>query len=234
MQSPAGAISAAGRVFAWSGALLFAAAIGYFLITYALTFGESQQGRPSVRAIAWNVALFTVFALHHSLFARLRVREVIARHVPPDLERSCYVWVASLLFAGVCALWRPVAGTAWIVPRPFGVLAYLVMAVGVSLTLLSARVIDVFELAGVRRSTAAEFKVSGPYGLVRHPIYLGWFLMVFGVPVMTGTRLVFALASCAYLLIAIPFEERSLRRTTGGKYDEYIRRVPWKLVPGLY
>ena len=58
--------------------------------------------------------------------------------------------------------------------------------------------------------------------------------MVFGVPRMTGTRLAFALVSCAYLLIAIPLEERTLRQTTDGKYGEYSRLVRWKLVPGIY
>ena len=33
---------------------------------------------------------------------------------------------------------------------------------------------------------------------------------------MTMTRLVFAVVSGAYLLVAIPFEERSLRATAGG------------------
>jgi protein-S-isoprenylcysteine O-methyltransferase Ste14 len=58
--------------------------------------------------------------------------------------------------------------------------------------------------------------------------------MVVGVPVMTGTRLVFAVVSCVYLLIAIPLEERTLRQTTSGRYDEYMRLVRWKLVPGVY
>jgi hypothetical protein len=79
-----------------------------------------------------------------------------------------------------------------------------------------------------------EFKTTGPYGLVRHPIYLGWFLIVFGVGTMTMTRLVFAVVSCAYILLAIPFEERSLRRETNGAYDRYMQKVPRKLVPGLY
>jgi len=115
------------------------------------------------------------------------------------------------------------------------------------LSVRSAGVIDIWELAGVRqagvkpeaggRTPAAEeltFKTDGPYGLVRHPIYLGWFLMVFGVPAMTMTRLVFALVSCAYLLMAIPLEEATLRRTTAGKYDEYSRLVRWRIFPGVY
>jgi protein-S-isoprenylcysteine O-methyltransferase Ste14 len=48
------------------------------------------------------------------------------------------------------------------------------------------------------------------------------------------TRFVFAVVSCAYILVAIPFEERSLRRSSNGAYDRYMKRVPRKLVPGVY
>jgi protein-S-isoprenylcysteine O-methyltransferase Ste14 len=51
---------------------------------------------------------------------------------------------------------------------------------------------------------------------------------------MTGSRLVFAAVSTVYLLIAIQFEERSLRRTAGAAYSEYARQVRWRLVPYLY
>jgi methanethiol S-methyltransferase len=244
------------RIFAWGGALLFAAALGYFLYTYAFTFGESQDGSPSApagsgvgRAIAWNVLLFTVFALHHSVFARTRVRALVARTVPGHLERSFYVWVASALFIAVCALWQPVAGIAWAIP-PW--LAYAVLLFGIGLTLASARVIDVWDLAGVRQATVrssdsqrlgvepsegvgtGEFKTTGPYGFVRHPIYSGWFLMVLGIPVMTGTRLTFAVVSCAYLVLAVPFEERTLVAASGGTYLAYSKAVRWRLIPGVY
>ena len=79
-----------------------------------------------------------------------------------------------------------------------------------------------------------DFKTTGPYGLVRHPIYLGWFLIVFAVGTMTMTRLVFAVVSCVYLLIAIPLEERSLRAASGGAYDRYMQQVRRKLIPGVF
>jgi protein-S-isoprenylcysteine O-methyltransferase Ste14 len=235
------------RLCAWGGALLFALSLGYFLFTYAFTFRETQQSAPFLPAVLWNVTLFTVFALHHSLFARERVRAAVARTVPPALERSLYVWIASLLFIGVCALWQPLDGVVWSTPSPFGWLLYALLATGVWLSVHSARVIDVWELAGVRQALTPNahperqskggswtFKTDGPYGIVRHPIYLGWFLMVFGVPAMTMTRFVFALVSCGYLVIAIPFEERTLRRLSAGKYDEYMNRVRWRLIPGIY
>jgi methanethiol S-methyltransferase len=256
VHSPGGRIPWAWRAFAWLGALLFGASLAYFLFTYAVTFGENQEAPAPLRAIAWNLGLFTVFALHHSVFARERVRAFVARTVPACLERSVYVWVASALLIAVCRWWQPIGGTAWSVAPPLGWLLYGVLATGVWLSVVSARTIDVWDLAGVRHVRASThrrsqipnpksqhptpksqditFHTKGPYGVVRHPIYLGWFLMVFGVPTMTGTRLMFALVSCAYLLIAVPFEERTLRHTTGGRYDEYIRLVRWKLVPWIY
>lgn len=229
--------------FAWGGAVLFLVSLSFFFYSYAVTFGETINFSPDAasdraRAIAVNIVLFSMFALHHSVFARETVRAWVARVVPPPLERSWYVWVASVLFIAVCAWWQPVAGVAWRIDGAWRWLALAAQAVGLWLTLHSAAIIDIFELSGLRqlspRREPTEFKTSGPYGWVRHPIYTGWFLAVFCTPTMTMTRLVFAVVSSVYLLIAIPFEERSLRHTAGEAYAAYSRRVRWRLVPGLY
>ena len=231
------------RAFAWAGAVLFATALAYFLFTYVVTFGEIVRGGPALRAILIDVALFSVFALHHSVFARSRVRALVSRHVPPHLERSMYVWVASLMLIAVCARWQAVPGVLWQLPTPWSWVIWTLPLAGVWLTLRGAAVIDGLELAGVRQVSSpefqlpapkeTEFKTTGPYGWVRHPIYLGWMLLVFGVGTMTMTRLVFAVVSSVYILIAIPFEERTIRDSSPG-YGEYMRRVPWKLIPHLY
>jgi methanethiol S-methyltransferase len=237
---------ASARAFAWGGTILFFASLSYFLYSYAITFGEIgggptvDAGRDTgfVGATTFNVALFTAFALHHSVFAREPVRAWVARLVPADLERSWYVWIASLLFIAVCALWQPVPGPAWRLEGTWRPVAYIVQALGIWLTLHSAAIIDIFELSGVRQLSARggpmEFKRSGPYGWVRHPIYTGWILLVFAAPTMTMTRLVFAIVSSLYLLLAIPFEERSIRAASAGAYDAYAAQVRWKLFPGVY
>ncbi len=227
-------------MFAWAGAALFFASLAYFFYSYLVTFARPAASTPP-GAHALDVTLFTVFALHHSVFARERVRARIARLVPPGLERSFYVWVASLLFIAVCALWQPVAGVLWEVDQPVRVVFWLLQVLGAWLTLRSAVIIDIRDLAGLRsRGTATdpahptEFKAVGPYAWVRHPIYTGWFLLVFASSPMTGTRFLFAAVSSAYLLLAIPLEERSLRATTNGAYERYMQRVRWRLVPGVY
>jgi methanethiol S-methyltransferase len=222
------------RPIAIGGLVFFVDALVYFAYRFVGPFGVERAGSVDARLIIFDVVLFTVFALHHSLFARDRIRKRITRMVG-SLERSVYVWIASVLFVAVCALWRPIAGAAWRIDQ--AALAWALRAaqlVGVWLAVGSAMALDLLELSGVRSPRATEFKVRGPYGWVRHPIYLGWFLMVFAVPHMTMTRFVFAATSSVYLLIAIPFEERSLRHSSSGAYDRYMREVRWKLLPHVY
>jgi protein-S-isoprenylcysteine O-methyltransferase Ste14 len=232
------------RIFAWTGALLFAGSLLYFLFSYAITFGETMAGPLRAADVVVNAGLFAVFAVHHSVFARESMRARVARVLSPALERSVYIWAASLMLILVCLLWRPLPGVVWQVRGPTAWLLALVQLAGAWLSVRSAAIIDIWDLSGVRQAAGrpsgrpapgvTEFKTEGPYGWVRHPIYLGWFLLVLAVPTMTMTRLAFALISCAYVLLAIPLEERSLRRTSSGAYEDYMRRVPWKLVPRVY
>ena len=227
------------RTFAWAGATLFVVSLAYFAWRYFGPFGEVAAGRDLMRPIALNVILFSVFALHHSLLARIGAKALITRAVPAQLERATYVWVASLLFLAVCAWWQPVPGVLW---RAGGAAAWTLRGlslIGAWLTLQSAAMLDMFELAGTRplmapRSDDGELKAHGPYALVRHPIYLAWLFLVWTPTTMTGTRAVFAAISTAYLVIAIPFEERSLRASLGPAYAAYAGRVRWRLVPGIY
>jgi protein-S-isoprenylcysteine O-methyltransferase Ste14 len=222
------------RPFAVGGLVFFIDALVYFAYRFVGPFAVERAGGVDVRIIVFDVMLFSVFALHHSLFARDTIRKRITGLVG-SLERSVYVWIASALFVAVCALWRPLAGATWRIDQPAAVWTLrAAQLAGVWLAVHSALMIDLFELAGLREAQATEFKPAGPYGWVRHPIYLGWFLMVFPVPHMTMTQFVFAVTSSVYLLIAIPFEERSLRHSTSGAYDRYMREVRWKLLPHVY
>jgi methanethiol S-methyltransferase len=269
VHDPRRAATPTARAFAWSGAAAFVLSLGYFLYRYGTAFGVVMDGPVRPAAVVWNVLLFSGFAAHHSVFARQPVRQwLIGRF--PHLERSIYVWIASVLFVVVCWLWQPVAGTAWSLDGPARALLVLLQVGGMTFSVYSASRLSIWELAGLaqlnsqlpaanrqripdsqRPRTAnhqpptdsppptdppppTAFDASGPYGLVRHPIYLGWFVLVFAVGTMTNTRLVFAAVSCVYVLIAIPFEERTLSASSQGAYERYRKRVPWRLVPRVY
>ena len=227
------------RVFAWGGALLFLLS----LLSFALVYGwRLRVPTPGTITSAWrdaldNLILFTVFALHHSIMARTGAKAWLTRVVPPDLERSLYVWIASGLFLAVCWMWQPLPGVIW---ETSGVLFWVLSAIqliGVGLTLRAARVVGVWELAGVRQpdhTRPVEFSASGPFAIVRHPIYLGWVLIVFATPVMTTSRFEFAVVSTAYLIAAIPLEESSLLEAFPEKYRAYQRQMPWRLIPKVW
>ncbi len=183
-----------------------------------------------------NVVLFTVFALHHSVMARTGAKAWLTRRIPADLERSLYVWIASILFLAVCWLWQPLPGMVWEVRGP-GLALYIAQFFGIALTLAAARIVGMWELAGVQQpdlTKPIEFRVAGPFSLVRHPIYLGWILMVFATPVMTTSMLLFAVVSTVYLIAAIPFEERSLLEAFPEKYGAYQRAMKWRLIPFIW
>ncbi len=74
---------------------------------------------------------------------------------------------------------------------------------------------------------------SGPYGLVRHPIYTGLLIAVIASVLMNGTALgiVGGLAMLAGFIAKARLEEKTLREALGAPaYDAYASRVPM-LIP---
>jgi methanethiol S-methyltransferase len=221
------------RLFVWAGGIVFVGSLAWCAYSYLVRWAVPHD--VDWTAPGFNAFVFTVFALHHSLFARSWAKDGLARLVPARLLRSVYVWIASLLLVAVCVLWKPIGGivyhhTGWIAAGHV-----LVQVLGVWIVAQSVRAIDALELAGIRSpSDAAGLQVAGPYRLVRHPLYLGWILVVFGAALMTGDRLTFAAITTLYLVLAIPWEERSLRLAFGSDYEHYMRRVRWRMIPFIY
>lgn len=76
---------------------------------------------------------------------------------------------------------------------------------------------------------------TGPYRIVRHPMYAGAGLYLIGMPLLLGSWLglvVLPLIFCA-LAIRIFIEEETLRRGLPG-YRDYEVRVPYRILPGIW
>ena len=73
---------------------------------------------------------------------------------------------------------------------------------------------------------------TGPYAIVRHPMYLGALFYMAGTSLVLGSwwGLVTVPILTLLLGVRIGIEERALRSGLEG-YDDYARRVPWRLIP---
>lgn len=224
------------RLFVWAGGALFVASLAYLAYSYLIVWARPVEfDGPSWSAAAVDTVLLTAFAVHHSLFAREPVKTWLARTVPERLIRSVYVWVASTLLVLVCLWWRPVGGSLYSADGWRALVLTAVQLTGIWIIARSAAAIDPLELAGIRQQSRLEaLQIKGPYGWVRHPLYLGWLLATFGAAHMTGDRLAFAVLTAIYLVVAVSWEERSLVHAFGETYEEYKRRVRWRMVPYVY
>lgn len=83
----------------------------------------------------------------------------------------------------------------------------------------------------------AEQKVitTGPYAIVRHPMYAGAMLYCVGIPLALGSYWGFAALALMFpfLIWRLFDEERLLRKELPG-YAEYCLKVKWRLVPGAF
>ena len=84
---------------------------------------------------------------------------------------------------------------------------------------------------------AANQKVidSGPYSLLRHPMYAGALLYLMGTPLALGSYwgLVPFVSMIPFLIWRIFDEEKMLTKELEG-YGEYKQRVRYRLVPGVW
>jgi methanethiol S-methyltransferase len=225
-------------ILAGMSVVAFAAALALLVAAYGWAFATPAgpwRLDDAMAPVLVNLWLFTMFALHHSVFARLGVKARLASVLPGIASGVLYVWMSSALFAMVLLLWRPVPGVAWTAPASWTWLFQVVQLTGVGIAIDSARRLDWAAFLAIRPRVSEEPPTrAGLYGLIRHPIYLGWMLAVWTTPFMTGTRLSFAATSTAYLLVGMQFEERSLRHAMGDAYRRYVAEVRWRVVPYVY
>ncbi|MFZ5556056.1 MAG: methanethiol S-methyltransferase [Pseudomonadota bacterium] len=198
---------------------------------------------PFLNALVTNLGLLALFAIQHSLMARPEFKKLWTRVIPEPTERSTYVLASSLALIALFWFWEPMGGTVWTITDPVGRgVMYALFASGWLLVLVTTFLINHFDLFGLRQVwlhfrgkpyTPLRFVTPGPYRLVRHPLYVGWLLAFWATPAMTAAHLVFALATTAYILLAIRLEERDLEAVHGDDYANYKQRVPM-LVPRLF
>jgi len=196
---------------------------------------DSGAVGPVAQALLINTVLLGIFAVQHSVMARPAFKAWWTRFVPPPVERSTYVLFASLALILLFWQWRPLPTPVWSVQsEPAAMVIWALFWIGWATVLLSTFLINHFDLFGLRQVWAyrrnreippSEFHTPLFYRVVRHPLYLGFIIAFWAAPTMSQGRLFFALATTAYILIAIQLEEHDLLNHFGDTYRDYKSRV---------
>jgi protein-S-isoprenylcysteine O-methyltransferase Ste14 len=150
-------------------------------------------------------------------------RALMAAYVP--------VFVATYVVAGLDFRlgWSDLPPTlrafAFVLVGAFYPLLFLVLRENAFLS----RVVEVNPEAGHRVVT------TGPYAVVRHPMYAGYIVWLVATPLALGSlpALAPALLIAGGILVRTVLEDRTLHAELPG-YPEYAARVRWRLVPGVF
>jgi methanethiol S-methyltransferase len=210
----------------------------------AMFFGMSA----SLGSVPWpwaalaNAALILQFPLAHSfLLTRVGSRR-LARLVPSEhgqtLATTTYATIASIQLLALFVLWTP-SGVVWW--RAEGA-AFVILcaAYAASWAVLAKASFDAgaevqsgalgwLSLLQNIRPVFPDMPTTGLFRFVRHPIYVGFILTLWTVPVWTPDQLAVALSFTAYCLAAPLLKERRFARLYGERFTAYRARVPYVL-----
>ena len=221
---------------------VFLYAVGFIGNLVTPTAIDREPKSTFANAICINAMLLTIFAVQHSLMARPFFKRWITRIIPIAAERSTYVLASNAAMILMFVFWQPLGISIWEFSDPFAkAFAYTFFFAGWALVFASTCMISHFDLFGLRQAwlyfrhqhyRPLKFRIPGLYRYVRHPLYVGWLMVIWATPNMTVSHLFFSIMTSLYIAIAVRFEERDLVDALGDDYRNYKRRVPM-FVPRL-
>jgi protein-S-isoprenylcysteine O-methyltransferase Ste14 len=176
---------------------------------------------------------------------------ILAATIHPDLieERSArrlgakawdrrlvpVLWLLGLVTLVVAGLDHRYHWTAPF-PVPVRVGALSIFLVGHGIVILAGIANRFFSgVVRIQEERGHHVIATGPYARIRHPGYLGLLLCLGSEPLIFNS--LWALVPCGMavglLVVRTSLEDRTLRRELHG-YQEYCRRVRFRLVPGIW
>ena len=208
----------------------------------AMFFGMSA----SLGAVPWpwavfaNAALIVQFPLAHSFFLTRRGNQWLARLIPGQhgrtLATTTYAIIASLQLIALFAFWTP-SGIVWW--RADGMaFVSICMAYAAAWAVLAKASFDAgaelqsgalgwLSLMQNIRPVFPNMPTTGLFRFIRQPIYVGFILTLWTVPVWTPDQLVLALSFTAYCLLGPRLKERRFLAIHGDSFAAYVRSVPY-------
>lgn len=188
-----------------------------------------------------QITLWVAYGALHSILASSKVKQFLSKTMGNGYRYYRLIYNLIAFVSLVALLWYQQTlpanrfwGFDWLVDT----LSVIFVSSGLIIIFRALRGYDLREFLGLTSSvkaTASEFRSDGLLRYVRHPLYTGTILFVWGLFIEDASlrSLITAVCATVYILIGIVFEERKLVTEFGEKYLDYRRRVPM-LFPNFY
>jgi protein-S-isoprenylcysteine O-methyltransferase Ste14 len=193
------------------------------------------------------ITAFIFWSVLHSITAsagfKIMIRSWVGQRPYDGLYRLTYNLFSAITFLPVLWLLTTIVpnDVIWRVPQPVSYLFVLIQLVGVVGLIVSLLQTDLMRFAGIgqaARFLRGEEEINPPptlvtrgtYAYVRHPLYFFSLLILWFLPIMTWSTLLFSLLSTIYFWVGSILEERRLISTFGDEYSRYQQHVP-RLLP---
>jgi protein-S-isoprenylcysteine O-methyltransferase Ste14 len=182
--------------------------------------------------------VWIVYCVLHSLLASIQVKGWMHRKMGTAFKyyRIGYTIFSFLGLVAILIYQFSIESVLFYLPPTWiSILALLIMISGGAIMLMM--IWKYFrQLSGIKwlatEKIEARLEVKGLHQYVRHPLYLGTFLFLWGW-FLYWPLISFFLATTIitiYTLIGLDFEEKKLIREFGNDYIEYMKKVP-RLIP---
>ncbi|MEO6135638.1 MAG: isoprenylcysteine carboxylmethyltransferase family protein [Ginsengibacter sp.] len=186
------------------------------------------------------IFIWTVYYIFHSIFASLSVKNIFQKSFPKANRyyRLCYSILAAAGLILILIFQYSFDSPVFFHSILAKYLAVIFLVIPGSLVMIVSLKKYFLLLSGVRSVfqsvPSVELKVEGIHRLVRHPLYSGTILWVWGLfflfPMINNLIAVVLLT--LYVIIGIRFEEKKLLKQFGSAYSNYASSVPM-LIPRL-
>jgi protein-S-isoprenylcysteine O-methyltransferase Ste14 len=207
--------------------------LGLFLFAPAWTF-NFWQGWVYLFVFATSSALITIFLWKKD--PKLLERRVNAGPIAEKEKTQKVIQVfASLAFIGLMILPSLDHRFSWSdVPVSIVIIGDTLVALGFFIVFIVFKE-NTFTAATIEIAPDQTVISTGPYAIVRHPMYVGGLIMLFGTPIALGSwwALLMDIPMTFVIILRLLDEENFLAKCLPG-YDEYCQEVRYRLIPSLW
>jgi protein-S-isoprenylcysteine O-methyltransferase Ste14 len=218
---------------AWLALVILAAALGLLLFGAAGTMRYWQAW--VYLSIFLGASLLTTLSLMRNDPALLARRMRGGPFAEKERSQRLIMTFASLGFIALLVVPALDHRFAWSsVPLPVVLMGNVLVAVGLYLVFLVYRE-NTFTAATIEVTAGQKVVTTGPYAMVRHPMYASAILYIVGTPLALGSYwgLLAVAAMMPFLIWRLLDEERVLTRDLPG-YRDYQQGVRYRLVPRIW